>query len=220
MNNNTKINENEKTFSKLDKAKSVQRTMSLLGVLTILLGLVLIVFPENAINFICMAIGIILLIAGIVTVISYFRTKKIMGESRFISIAPLIVGFLEGTIGISILINSAYFISFLTFIFAMILLLHGINDIVKGIHMKKLGYQKWLTPIIFGLIGIIFALIVFFNPFFTASALTVLIGIALIIDGLTEVIVAFMFSSSIKENERNNPKVIDVEYTNVEEDDE
>lgn len=197
--------------------KSVKFNMSLFGVLSVLFGLVLIIYPGTAVKFICMAIGGILLIAGIYSVIIYFRNKSNMGENSFFTVSTLILGIIEGGVGTSILIRPEYFTSFLSMIFAIILFVHGINDISKGIRIKKFKYGNWFLPIIFGLIGIIFSAVVIWNPFATMNALMILIGVALVIDGVTEIITGFMYSISMKESEvdKDGNKIIDVDYEEV-----
>ena len=65
----------------------------------------------------------------------------------------------------------------------------GLADIYDAIQMNKLGGQRWGLFLALGILTTLFGIAAFVSPLVAGSAIIILIGIALIFDGVTEIIV-------------------------------
>ena len=146
--------------------------MVLIGLATIVMGIFLVVSPDAAALTICLAVGWILLITGAIALFTYYRNKK---QGVQIS-SDLIIGIIEVAFGIAMIVNPGIFAGLIGTVVAVVMFIHGI----KG------------TPsIVMGALTIVFGAVILINPFASLSALMVLIGVGLIFDGVTELIVAY-----------------------------
>lgn len=160
--------------------------MLLFGIATAVLGVCLVIWPAAAAATICLIIGWILVVAGIFAIINYFAARK----SQSFAGMTLFLGIVELVFGIMIVTNVKAFVGFLGIMFAVILFIHSVNDIAQSFAIKRMGFKGWVGPVVFSIVGFILAVVILINPFATLPALMVLAGIALVIDGLSDVVIA------------------------------
>ena len=173
------------------------------GILLLILGLALLIWPESMLNFIVKIIAAFLIAIGVVTL--YFSVKeskaeKVSGEKDLLkSFASLNIA-IYLFFGVLIFIFPAFFVSILVFLFGAILLLLGIGQLVNlvlsGRHVKLSGYL-YIVPVVVTICGII----LFFQPFTAKNVLTMFFGGCLAVYGVEEVLSSWMlrnvkFSSS------------------------
>jgi uncharacterized membrane protein HdeD (DUF308 family) len=79
---------------------------------------------------------------------------------------------------------------------------------------KKSGAEKWLLSLILHTIGLLLGLSLIFNPFTAFLGVIRLIGIALLINGITRLFTDFIFTKEMdKINRKSDENIIDIEYT-------
>ena len=175
--------------------KTVKKTMILVGILTTILGIAIMANPTGAADFFVLLIGWTLVFAAVATGYGAYGMKKAGANPTL----GYIFTFIEALVGISIVLNSGYFVGFLTYIFAALLMFHGFNDIIQGVRLKSVGYEKYGYPIGFGVISVLLSVVILINPLGSIYALMLLIGASLVVDGISDVIVGFMMRGSDSE---------------------
>lgn len=171
----------------MDFLKLFKWNMVFIGLASMVMGVFLVISPDTAALTICRAVGAILLIAGVVALFAYFRGKKAGIQTH----KDLIIGAIEVGVGIIIIANPWSFTGFIGTVVAVVMFIHGVNDITEGIAVRRMGDKNWTHPVIMGALTLLFGAIILINPFSSLSALMVLIGIGLIFDGATELLVAY-----------------------------
>lgn len=193
--------------------KSMKWGMMLTGLLTTIIGIMICANPSEAIISIIRFIGWILIIAGGVSAINEFmqRTTTYRTYST-ITFALISLGF-----GIVLAIRPASFVNFVGTVVALILFVHGLNAIVSALDSKKYGYNQWKIACLSGVIFAVVAFILLINPFSSASALMLFIGIVLIGDGISYIAIAFSIGRTMHTYNKNamGDRYIDVDYTEV-----
>lgn len=167
--------------------KTMKWKMMIFGILTVIIGVAITIYPNAAAKAICYIIAGVLAVAGAISCIMYALSK----EKDAAMTSTLILGVVELATGIIIFLNAKSFIDFIGIVFAGILIVHAINDIVQIINIKKMGYNTGKIPVISALLGIVLACVVFMRPFEAFSVFMVFAGISLILDGVSEIIIAF-----------------------------
>ena len=165
-----------------------------LAVALILLGLVLVVFPEKSTLIICYSVGILLLVGGVFKIVSYFRAK---GTEIFGSLG-LVGGSLLCVAGLIIVLKPQMLASFLTTILAIILIADGVVKVQYAIDLYRVEGDRWWMVLTAGIVMTILGIIALFNPFDTAAAIMIIIGILLIIDGITDLIMLVYVAKTLK----------------------
>lgn len=169
----------------MGKVKAFKWDMFILGIITAVIGVLIVANPDSSATMIIRIIGIILLVLGVIAIISGQVEKK----KGFVSYGDLVIGIFAIVFGILLLASPATFAQFIGFIFGIFIAVQGINDIIQAFTIRKLRDPKWAGPLLVGVICIVLAAIMIFNPFDTFKALMIMIGVSLIIDGVTEILV-------------------------------
>lgn len=164
------------------------------GILVLLLGLALLIWPATMLNFIVKIIAAFLIAMGIVTL--YFSIKeskegKESGERDiFRTFASLNVA-IYLLFGVLIFVFPAFFVSILVFLFGAILLVLGITQLVNlylSSRYTPLSGLLYIVPIVITICGII----LFFQPFTAKNILTMFFGGCLFVYGVEEIVSSWM----------------------------
>lgn len=159
------------------------------SVFALVLGLLLVLWPEEAINYLVITVGVLFFVPGLISLISYFaRGKKDEEDYRIFPIAGV------GSIlfGLWLMIMPAFFVNILMYILGFILVLGGIQQIASLVSARKWTYVPMGFYIVPALI-LVAGLIVLVNPFNALSAAFIMLGISSIVYGLSELFNGFRF---------------------------
>ena len=166
--------------------KSIKWVMMVTGILTVLIGILIVRNPGGTVSTIIKIAGWILVVAGAVALLGYALDRK----RGLASYADIVVGVLILACGIMFVVTPETFVRFIGIIFGILLLVHGCSQIATGFRNRKIQDEKWVVALLLGLLCFILALLIIINPFSTVATLMLIIGLSLIIDGLSAIIVA------------------------------
>ena len=161
----------------------------ILGIAEIILGILLLVNPVGLAKLILTVLGIILSLIGVFNIISYFRTPPVEAAIK----KSLTIGILTILLGMWCIFNGEWFIA----IFPLLTTLYGVITLVSGIIKvqwtadmlrMKIGYWDWMAAS--ALMTVLFSVIILLQPFSTATALWIFIGITLIVEAVIDIIAA------------------------------
>lgn len=185
------------------------------AICALVIGLLLVMFPDEAGNYFVITLGVIFLIPSLFSIIAFFAQKRGEGKRRF----P-IEGFGSLLFGLWLMIMPGFFADLLTFILGFILLMGGVQQIAS-----LFAARKWVTvpkgfyivPILILLAGL-FAL---FNPTGVRSTAFIIIGITCLLYAVSELVNWFTFirlrpkdTTAVEEGKENNsddPAIEDAE---------
>lgn len=178
------------------------RTLSnsiLRSVCSLVIGVLLVVWPETAMIYLVITIGVLFLIPGLVSMLGYFAHRTGEVEQTF-PVAAL--G--SALFGLWLMIMPAFFVSILMYILGAFLVLAGIQLIsslvsVRRVSMVPVGF--FVVPVLILLAGIL----VLLNPFATASVPFIILGVSCICYSLSDLINYYKFRN------RNN-RIQDVTF--------
>ena len=151
------------------------------AVLLILLGLILLFKPGGTLDFFCKILGIVLLVLGAVKALQFFITKDKSNKR----VPSLLVGAIQVIFGIWLLANPGFFISFLPTVAGVVIAYGAIISIIQAIKAKKAGASGATLAIICSAITLLLAIIVILHPVAISAIMIQLIGMSLIVEGIT-----------------------------------
>lgn len=189
------------------KGLRVNYTVS--AVLCILLGLVLLIWPGTTTQIVCMSLGIVLLAYGIIQIVIYLYNR----ERTIISQGMLLLGIVFAVIGIWILLTPEMIIMAVPVIVGVLIVIHGLHNVVQAIALQKEGDERWWLALTFGLLTVIFGGLLIFNPFGAVEFVVRLIGIFLIYDGVSDIWIL----SRVFKVKRDKERIIDAEFVEMDE---
>ena len=182
----------------------------------IVIGVLLIKFPDDGVTWLTMAIGGLFLLSGVIALIAYWQAKRHAGEytitdreGRIISGSQPtfpIVGAGSVILGLVLTLSPHAFINGLMYMLAAVLILGGITQLMSLVAARRLGsvpFGYWICPSLILLTG----LFVMLKPMESAEMPLMILGWCSILYGLIELINALKIHSIRKAADRQFEEV-------------
>lgn len=156
-------------------------TLMILGaaVLGILLGLFLLLFPGAQMIQIVYAIGIILIVAGIISIVRYFMTESY----RRLNCYTFSAGALMVVLGVCALLRAEIVSSYLIICLGVLLLASGVIKLQNALDLEAMKDKAWMVILIIAVAVMICGAVVLLNPFENKNDLNYFTYIMLVVDG-------------------------------------
>lgn len=152
----------------------------------IIVGILLVIWPETAIIYLVMTIGVIFAISGIIALIRYYIHRNMIGYNY-----PLL-GLGSLLLGIWLFIMPTFFINILMYILGILVVFAGINMFVNlnaASRWSMVPGYFYITPILIILAGIV----VLINPFAAATIPFIVLGISSLVYGVINMVNTIKF---------------------------
>ncbi len=175
------------------------------AVSAIAIGILLIKYPDNTVTWMTVAIGILFLLSGIISVIVYVNACRNVSEYKITDAEGRVVAGEQPTfpiVGVGSLILGALlaltpnvFITALMYIIGGILILGAINqymNLVNGRRYGKIGFGYWVFPSLILLTG----LYVIIKPMTPVNVAMLILGWCSLLYGVTELVNSIKFHSN------------------------
>ena len=163
--------------------KKLKTNIVISALLCILLGALLVVWPDLSMQIVCTAIGAVLLIGGGVRLAAYFTAR----DGSVYAQMNLIMGIILAVVGIWILLQPNKVMAIIPIIVGIVIILHGVSNLRQAVTLCKEQYDKWWVALILGLLTVVFGVLLVCRPFEALDTAVMLIGISLIFDGISDI---------------------------------
>lgn len=163
--------------------KRLKTNIVISATLCILLGIVLVVWPDLSMQIVCTAIGAVLLIGGGVRLAAYFTEK----DGSVYAQMNLITGIILAVVGIWILLQPDKVLAIIPIIVGIVIALHGVNNLQQAVSLCKEKYDKWWVALILGLLTVGLGVLLVCRPFEALDTAVMMIGLFLIYDGISDI---------------------------------
>ena len=169
-------------------------TFIIASIAYIVLGVFMVAKNDVVADGINVVFGIIMLIYGVINVISFFLNKD-DEENLFLELA---MGVIAVGLGIFALIWGEKTTEILFYAIGADIVVDSVVNIKRAFNLKTMGFTRWNYFLIAALIGLLLGIlcILFYN--FWAKAIVIFIGIALVYEGLSSLIIIFLDSRTRK----------------------
>lgn len=181
------------------------------AVCAIVVGVLLLKYPQDGVTWLTMAIGALFLLSGVIALIAYWHAKRHAGEytitdqeGRVVSGGQPtfpIVGAGSVILGLVLVITPNAFINGLMYMLAAILILGGITQLMSLVAARRLGSVPigyWVCPSLILLTG----LFVMVKPMETAQLPLMILGWCSLLYGVIELVNALKIHSLRKAADR------------------
>lgn len=179
------------------------------AICAIIIGILLIAYPDKTITSITICIGILFLLPGVFSIATYLSARKDARPEQLLDAngkiisggkpSVPIVGLGSVILGLFLALMPNTFVYLLMYLLGFIIILGAINQFIVLVNMKKIGDVSWafyLAPSIILLTG----LFVLLYPIESASLPLIIIGCCCIVYGVSECINAYKNYKLKKEN--------------------
>lgn len=167
------------------------------AVCSIIVGVLLIQYPGNTVTWITVAIGVLFLLSGVISCVTYFSAvrnasayKITDGDGRVLygdKPSVPIVGIGSVILGALLVARPALFVEGLMYVLGAILILGAVNQfmvLVSARRLARVPFVFWICPSLVLLVG----LYVMLKPMESAELPLVILGWCSLVYGVTEII--------------------------------
>ena len=173
--------------------KMIKNIYLLLIVCSILVGAVLLIWPQMGVSVMCKVYGVFLLIYGVFQLAFQYDFG--------LGIVSLILGFV-------LLLRTEHIVEFLAVCIGIFMLVDAALKIQTAIDAKKFGISKWWLILMMAIMVAFVGALLLLAPFETGSVLVRVLGLSICIDGIMNLIVVM---STVRSIRRGREDVIDIE---------
>lgn len=177
----------------------------LAAALYIVLGVVLVIWPNTTGDIICTFFGAVLLVYGAITIISFFVHDSRMGAFGF----DLMVGILATALAILFLARPEVLLSFLPVALGIYIVIDALLNLKRALEMRRMAYEHWWVILLLSLVSAALGVVVLLRPVSTAALLIRIIGGVFIYTGLSDLWALFKLGRVTKAWRADHPIEVD-----------
>lgn len=182
----------------MDPDKSIKKAKENLIISSVILcvtGIVFMVFPGTMVNLVGWILGIVFFVLGMVKLIGYIRSQLLTSDLVFSIICIIIGGLLVA--------HPGWVMSFLSIIIGIYVLAEGALKIKVSIDAKKQQARGWWALLIFALVSVAIGVLLVFKPFGVGKVFMFMVGLALLLGGVQNIIHAVYTEKILNEMNRD-----------------
>lgn len=173
--------------------KELKWNMILSALLYIVLGGILVLFPETTAKTICYMVAGVAIVLGIINLIMYFTRNVQMNYYR----NDFVFGLVLIILGIFIVYRVDLIIALVPFIMGLGIVVSGFFKFQNALDLQRM--KSGAIPfLVLAVINVVFGVLMVINPFESALLLFRLLGIGLIFSGVTDLISTLYISGKVK----------------------
>ena len=150
-------------------------------IVLIALGVVLIVWPVSAALMMTRIVGIVILALAIIEVVVFALSKS----KEAMEYVLLVFSVLMAALGIWLIVNPDWLVQFFNILFGVILGIYGLFGVFSSVGYGRKSGGLWWIGLILSIIAIAMSALIFMNPFATPKMLMIIIGVSLVLGGIT-----------------------------------
>ena len=175
-----------------EKLKEINLNVTIGAVISVVIGIMLLVSPAAIITIIAKVIAAVIIFSGVVFLVSALTdsTKSALG----ITVAVLVA-----IIGIWMFVHPELIASLIPIAMGVLLVVHGVQDFSLAFDTKGNKGDKWWLGLLAGILNILLGIVCVGNAFGIVKIAVQLIGIMLIYDGLSDMLIVHKANKAAKD---------------------
>ena len=174
------------------------------GAAFLILGVILMIFPEASLLMLCRAAGIIMLVSGIIRLLGYFSKDLYYLAFQF----DFALGILSVLFGAVLIITPSVIVSAIQIFMGAFVLVNGLFAMRTALDSKNFGMKYWWILFIFSAASSLLGFWLIVHPLRSAAAVTSLIGITLLLVGAEKIFVSVY--TIVTKKAKEDKKYIDI----------
>lgn len=168
---------------------------------SLILGVLLLIWPGNALRMVAFAAGIVVMAGGITSILTYIRNRRRpAGMTRGIS---LVIGVVVTLVGAWIFMNPEKFATIIPSAVGYLIVLSGIVKLLETFSLTRVHYRKWWASLLTAIATIFMGLLLINHAFGVALTMIRLGGIFLLFSGISDLWVSRRVDEYVRYGRRN-----------------
>lgn len=175
------------------------------SVIFCLLGILLFTVPDFSLSLLCTVCGILLILFGIIKIIGYLSKDLYRLAFQY----DLAGGILLVALGLLLLLRSDIMIPVISAVLGIYTLADALLKIQISIDARHFGIRQWWLILIIAILTGVVGFLLIFRPFESMQGILMLIGIALLTEGVLNLITIL---TVVKIINRRSPEIGDPDF--------
>ena len=188
-----------------NRIKAAKIGYIMISILLCVLGIVLIAVPDFSVTLLCVLGGGIMMLFGLVKIIGYCSKDLYRLAFQF----DLAFGILFVVLGFILIIRTDAMVNLICIVMGICVLADALLKIQISIDSRAFGIKKWWLILAMAILTGVAGFLLIFRPSESIQTIMILFGIALITEGVLNLITILI---AVKIIRHQLPEVIDVEY--------
>jgi len=159
--------------------KPFQKTLIITAVIYMVVGLLLVIWPDTARQIVIYAIGAAALLYGGYRIYDYFARKE--------NLAGIQIGVALGiaciVLGLFLLFKANVVVSLLAAVIGVAIIVDSVLRLQIALNLRLAGGSRWIVLTVTALVMLVFGILLLFNPFSAIRVATIVGGASLLADG-------------------------------------
>lgn len=174
----------------------VKKDQVLAAVAGLVLGLLLLIFPESSGIVICYVCAAAVAIFGIMHLINYFVYKGPEHIYRY----DLTQGIVGIALGVFLFISPKFLLGVLPVVLGIVIIIDSVVKLQNAFDYMRMGYGRWWIMLILSVVTCALGVLILTDPFMAAMTLLTFIGISMIVNSVIDLWNIFYLSRRIKKS--------------------
>ncbi len=177
-----------------------------------ILGLVLVLWPVTSASMLCLALGAVLLICGVIDGILFLTHR----DGSLYSGGMLVLGIILAALGAWIIASPQLVAVLVPRVIGVLICIHGAGDIGDAVALRRANYPRWTGALILGLVTLVLGAVLIFYSFTVLSTIVRIIGFFLLYDGVSDVWITWQVSKAVKHAAKDaeaQANAVDTDFT-------
>lgn len=162
---------------------AVRSNMLVQGVVCILAGLFLMLWPGVTVMTAIYLMGAFFALTGISSLVAYFRERS----PRYHAPAVLTTGVFFLVLALVVFVFPSVIASFSSVVLGIILTLAGVVSAVRSVELREMQGPSWAIMLAVSVLVAIGGVVIIANPFATTSLFVFVLGAILLVNGIADV---------------------------------
>ena len=159
--------------------KPIQKALLITAIIYIVVGLLLIIWPDQARQIVIYAIGAAALLYGGYRIIDYFAKKDQFGSVQL----GVALGIACIVLGLFLLFQANVVVALLAAVIGVAIIVDSVLRLQIALNLRLAGGRSWIVLIVTALVMLVFGILLLFNPFTVIRVATIVGGASLLADG-------------------------------------
>lgn len=174
--------------------RSIKVNLLSSAILCVILGIVLVAYPDTSMTLVCRAVGVIVLITGLGLVFGYLKS----GKEHWYGKIELVFGTILAIVGGFLILRPLGLISIIPIIFGILFIYHGLANMRQAMELRQYKDKGWWLPVLIAATTVLLGIFIINYPIRTMDIIMRVIGACLIYDGLANTVLVGRFVRSIR----------------------
>ena len=160
---------------------------------TMLIGVLLVFLPENAVELLIRVLGVAFLLPALISVVKLFTTRNDAKTFAKVAISVINIGCIA--FGTWLLVSPKTFAELFILLLGVALLFFGLFQLFVVFSKRSVKPMHWGFLIV-PLLTVVTSVVVLANPFETVSVVSVVIGVCAFVTGCSDLVISLVIGKS------------------------